>query len=57
MHEMQCLLQDLSTTLHELINEYGEVVAIHKDELYQDDIIHDFLFFCITKGTKSIQAS
>jgi len=56
LHKIQCTLQDLISNSLELINEYGDVIALPKKEKLQDEVVHDFIFFCFTKGTKSLMA-
>lgn len=53
---MQCHFQDLIAMSLDLIKKYGSVDAFNSDYKNQTEIRHDFIFFCFTKGTKSLEA-
>lgn len=61
MHTLQCYLQDHATFISRIIEKYGKVEVIQKSRnnqpIDQSDLIHDYVFFCYTKGTRSLIAS
>jgi len=61
LHSLQCYLQDHAIFTSRIIQKYGKVVVIQKKNeslpIDYDDLVHDYVFFCYTKGTRSLLAA
>lgn len=54
IHILQCIVQDHTTVLTHLIEEYGDVLAVRHDKTIVSEFVHDFAYYCITKGTRTL---
>jgi hypothetical protein len=61
LHSLQCYLQDHAIFTSKIIQKYGKVVVLQKrsksQATDQNDLVHDYVFFCYTKGTRSLLAA
>lgn len=55
-HFMQCMLQDNISFLADLVEVYGYTHLSKQGDLETDEVVHDFVYFCITKATRSLRA-
>lgn len=53
---MQCMLQDNISFLAELIDNQGYTHLPKQRDLETAEVVHDFVYFCITKATRSLRA-
>ncbi|KLV05128.1 hypothetical protein ABT56_13135 [Photobacterium aquae] len=54
---IQKRLQNNLDVLESTIAKHGEVIALHKNNKTQSDLVHDYIFLCLTKGTRSLSSS
>jgi hypothetical protein len=56
LNTLQVRLQTNYDLLVSLINEHGEVIALHEEKQSEKSLIHDYFFFALSKGTKTLSS-
>ncbi|EGQ7962919.1 hypothetical protein HRO21_004640, partial [Vibrio parahaemolyticus] len=54
---IQKRLQNNLDVLASIIESHGQVIALHKSDKTQCDLVHDYIFLCLTKGTRSLSSA
>jgi len=56
LNTLQSMFQECIENLEEIIGSYGEVVALHNNVYVREELIHDYIFLCLTKGTRTCKS-
>jgi len=53
---LQERLQQNLDCLDDMIKSHGKVIALHSEDKTTDDLVHDYIFLCITKGLRTLNS-